>query len=109
MHKVTEVTVMDDYQLGLTFADGVRGTVDLSPLVRKGVFTAWQDYEVFRTVQIGCSGELTWGEQIDLCPDSLYLEVTGQVAKDVFPALKHERTHALDRQVLWYRRQDVLQ
>lgn len=94
MHKVTEVTVMDDYRLDLTFGDGVRGTVNLSHLAGKGVFAAWQDYEAFRAVQIGCSGELTWGEQIDLCPDSLYLEVTGQVPEDVFPTLKHERAHA---------------
>lgn len=94
MHKVTEVTVMDDYRLGLTFGDGVRGTVDLSHLAGKGVFAAWQDYGVFRAVQIGSSGELTWGEQIDFCPDSLYLKVTGQVPEDVFPTLKHEQTHA---------------
>ncbi len=94
MHKVTEVTVMDDYRLDLAFAGGTRGTVDLSRLAGKGVFAAWQDYEAFRAVQIGSSGELTWGEQIDLCPDSLYLEVTGQVPEDVFPSLKHEQTHA---------------
>lgn len=40
--------------------------------------------------QIGPSGELTWGGRVDLCPDSLYLRVTGKKAKDIFPALRQE-------------------
>jgi hypothetical protein len=68
--------------------------VDLAHLVGQGVFTAWQDYDNFRRVKIGQSGELIWGDQIDLCPDSLYLQATGRRAEDVFPALKEETTRA---------------
>ena len=88
MHKVTDVRVLDNYRLDLTFADGTRGTVALSDLVGRGVFDEWSDYDVFRAVKIGDTGELIWGDQIDLCPDSLYLAATGKRPEDIFPRLR---------------------
>lgn len=90
MHKVTRVKVLKDYRLELAFDDGRSGVVDLSHLAGQGVFGAWTDYAVFQQVRIGESGELVWNDQIDLCPDALYLQATHQRAEDVFPALKHE-------------------
>jgi len=90
MHKVTQVKVLTDYRLELTFDNGQCGCVDLSHLVAKGVLKAWTDTATFRRVSIGESGELIWNEQIDLCPDALYLQATYQRPADVFPALKHE-------------------
>ena len=94
MRKITMVKVLQGYRLRLTFDDGVSGKVDLSDLVGKGVFALWRDYHVFEQVQIGTSGELVWGNQVDLCPDSLYLKATSKKPEDVFPALRHEHVHA---------------
>ncbi len=77
MRKIIEVKVLDHYQLELTFDDGLTRIVDLTHLVGKGVFESWRNYDFFKQVEIGSSGELVWGDQIDLCPDSLYLQVTG--------------------------------
>jgi len=93
MHKITDVKVLKDYRLDLTFADGRCGTVDLSHLVGKGIFALWNDYRAFREVRIGSSGELVWGEGIDLCPDALYLQATGQKPEDIFPSLRQEPIH----------------
>ena len=90
MNKITDVKVLEDYKLDLTFADGTRGTVSLSHLAGKGVFTLWSDYDAFREARIGSSCELAWGEQIDLCPDALYLQATGKKPEDIFPNLKQE-------------------
>ena len=60
----------------------------------KGVFALWDDYDAFHQVRIGPTGELAWGDQIDLCPDALYLKVTGRRPEDVFPGLKQERVDA---------------
>ena len=94
MHRITKVSVLDGFRLALTFADGTRGTVDLSDLVGHGVFSLWNDYRAFQGVRIGDTGELVWSEQVDLCPDALYLKATGKKPEDVFPALKHEPAHA---------------
>ncbi|MGQ9779743.1 MAG: DUF2442 domain-containing protein [Bacillota bacterium] len=94
MRKISKVRVLPGYRLELEFDDGVSGSVDLSYLAGKGVFSLWNDYRAFEDVRIGSSGELVWGDQIDLCPDSLYLKVTGKTPEEVFPALRQETAHA---------------
>jgi hypothetical protein len=80
--------------LSLEYDDGVSGDVDMSYLVGKGVFAAWRDPNAFKEVQIGSSGELVWKAGIDLCPDALYLKITGRKPEDLFPALRYESTRA---------------
>jgi hypothetical protein len=94
MHKIVSVDVLSDYRLDLTFKDGTRGLADLHELVGIGVFALWNDYSAFRNVKIGDSGELVWSGGVDLCPDSLYLQVTGKNPEDVFPNLKREPMNA---------------
>ena len=94
MKRVSKVKVLPGYRLALEFDDGISGTVDLSENVGKGVFAVWCDPLVFEQVRIGSSGELVWGEQVDLCPDALYLKVTDQKPEDLFPALRDQPTHA---------------
>ena len=94
MVKITRVNVLKSYRLEVAFDDGVSGVVDLSELVGKGVFALWRDPHVFEQVRIGSFGELIWGDKIDLCPDSLYLKVTGKKSEDAFPALRRESIYA---------------
>jgi Protein of unknown function (DUF2442) len=94
MRRISKVKALPDYHLELEFDDGVAGIVDLSEAVGKGVFAVWLDPFAFGQVRIGSSGELVWGEQVDLCPDALYLSVTGKKPEDIFPALRNQPTHA---------------
>ena len=94
MKKISKVKVLSGYRLELEFDDGVSGTVDLSEDVGKGVFALWRDSLAFEQVRIGSSGELVWSDRIDLCPDALYLKVTGKTPEDIFPALRELPTHA---------------
>ena len=94
MKRITSAKPLSGYRLDLTFDDGVAGIVDLSSLVGKGVFAAWKDPGTFESVQVRPSGEVAWGDTIDLCPNSLYLRVTGKSPEDVFPALRREHAHA---------------
>ena len=88
MPRLVEVKPLPGYRLWLRFDDGVEGVVDLSGLVGKGVFVIWKDEERFRSVRIGDGGELVWEQDVDLCPDALYLEITGKRPAEVFPNLK---------------------
>ncbi len=94
MRKITQVEVLPGYRLQSTFDDGSAGAVDLSDLAGKGVFTCWSDTAAFAQVRVGSFGELVWGDQVDLCPDSLYLKVTGKEPEEVFPALRHKPARA---------------
>jgi len=85
---------LQGYRLALTFDDGTAGTVDLSSLVGKGAFACWNDPAAFAQVRVGSSGELLWGDRVDLCPDALYLKITGKQPEEVFPALRPEPARA---------------
>ena len=86
--KPVAATALPEYKLRIEYADGVTGEVDLSHLVGQGVFAAWNDPKAFETVTIGEEGEFRWSDNIDLCSDAIYLEITGKLAEDVFPSLK---------------------
>ena len=90
MKKIAHAQALSDYKLRVTFTDNTQGIADLSNLVGKGIFALWENYDAFCQVQIGDSGELIWADQIDLCPDALYIEITGKQPDDVFPRLKSD-------------------
>ena len=94
MFKPLEVKALPQYKLWLRYEDGVAGEVDLSHLVGKGVFELWNDDQSFEQVYIGPQGQIAWNEQIDLCPDALYLELTGNKPEDIFPTLKRQGVNA---------------
>ncbi len=88
MFKPTDVKPLPGYRLQIRYADGVAGEVDLSHLVGKGVFALWNDLKLFENVSIGAGGEIRWNNDVEICADSLYMEITGKSAADVFPNLK---------------------
>jgi hypothetical protein len=94
MFKPVEVKALPGYKLRVRYADGVEGEVDLSRLVGKGVFSFWSDPQAFERVSIGSSGEIRWSDQIDLCPDAIYMEITRQSPEQAFARLAGADVHA---------------
>ena len=76
MNRIAEIKPRHNYTLWLRYDDGVDGTVDLSHLVGRGVFAAWNDPAMFFKARITESGAVEWPGEIDLCPDSLYMRVS---------------------------------
>lgn len=89
-----EVKALERYRIWVKYSDGTEGIVDLSDLAGKGVFTLWDDEQEFRKVSIGPGGEIAWGDRIDLCPDAIYLRLTGKQPEDIFPKLRQLVFHA---------------
>ena len=94
MFKPVEVKALKNYKLWVKYADGTEGEVDLSHLSGKGIFSIWNDYAVFEKVYIGQYGEIAWSGEIDICPDNVYMEITGKTPEEVFPKLQMELTSA---------------
>lgn len=92
--EVLEVKPDDDFRLFLKFKDGVSGSVDLSSYVGQGVFSAWLEPGFFKKVSITEEGALEWPGGIDLCPDALYMRMTGKKPEDLFPSLIGNLAHA---------------
>jgi hypothetical protein len=54
----------------------VEGDVDLKHLANQGVFGVWEEAGFFEKVYIDPDTKsIAWNEQIDLCPDTFYLEL----------------------------------
>lgn len=94
MKKTKHVEPLDGFRLRLEYTDGVKGIVDVSHLVGKGVFAAWNDYEFFKRVHVGPNGDVRWSDDIDLCPDALYLKIVGKSPEELFPQLRPESVNA---------------
>jgi len=94
MLEIVAIDPLPGYRLHVRYADGVEGVVDLSHLSGKGVFRIWQEPGVFEKAAIGPAGEVRWGDAVDLCPDALYMELTGKTPEEVFPNLKKAGVNA---------------
>ena len=67
--RIIQCKAKPNYLLWIKFADGLEGEVDLSDLVGKGVFKAWESKDFFNKVKIDTlCGTVAWGEEIDLDP-----------------------------------------
>ena len=83
MKKITAFKVLESYRVWLRFDDGAEGEVDFSHKPHTGVYMPWRDYDYFRCAHLGECGELRWDDQLDFCPDALWLQVTGRKPEDL--------------------------
>ena len=81
--RPTAVAPLEGYRIWLRYSDGIAGEVDLSDIAGRGVFSAWSDREFFEAVWLDSYGAITWGADIDLCPDALYMRLTDKSAAEV--------------------------
>jgi hypothetical protein len=75
--RVTEVHVLSNYRLSVTFVDGTTGEIDLARLImsdRAGVFAVLRDPTLFAQVYVEW-GAVSWPGEIDLAPDAMYDEL----------------------------------
>lgn len=94
MFRIVAAEPRGRYRVWLKYKDGVEGEVDLSHLAGRGVFKKWDDGDGFEQVTVGQRGDLRWGEDLDLCPDSLYMKLTGKTVEELFPGFSKAKLHA---------------
>ncbi len=94
MTKPTQVRALPNYRIYIKYNDGAEGEVDLSDLLGQGIFEAWQDEIFFNRVRIGPGRQIRWSDEIELCPDAVYMRLTGKTPEELFPQLKREFAHA---------------
>jgi len=78
---LSSVRPLDGYKLELTYSDGYVGVFDVNELLKFEVFQPLKNIELFNQVKKD-HGAVVWNEEIDLCGDALYLQVTGETLKD---------------------------
>ena len=67
------------YKIEVRFDDGQGGIVDFSSYLEKGgVFDRFKDIAFFKNFKINEElGVITWQDEIDIAPETLYSEATG--------------------------------
>jgi hypothetical protein len=92
--KIVELSPRENYTLFLRYEDGTEGVVDLSSLAGRGVFASWLVPGIFEQAKLSDAGVPEWPGEIDLCADSLYMQLTGKSAEEIFPKLRRILAHA---------------
>lgn len=86
--KITDAKPVGRFQVFLRFDNGASGMVDLSHFAGRGVFEVWSREGVFEQLSVSTAGALQWPGDLDLCPDSLYLQMVRKSAPEIFPSLR---------------------
>lgn len=77
INKLSVVKPLPEYKLFVKFNDGIGGTTELSDVAGKRVFSFWNIPGNFEKIYIDkFSGAIGWNEQLDICPDPIYYELT---------------------------------
>ena len=77
MIRPIEIEAREGYRIWLRYSDGTTGEVDLSNIAGRGVFEKWNEPGYFEKVYIAPHRAIAWDDDLELCPDSLYMEITG--------------------------------
>ena len=93
MPEPIRVEPREGYRIWVEYDDGASGEVDLSDVAGMGVFKAWEDRAFFEQVHVSDFGAIAWSEEVDVCPDQVYFDLTGKTPEEMMPGL---RTQAVD-------------
>ncbi len=81
--EVVSVKPISKYKIWLKYSDETEGEVELSNLARKGIFKFWDLNDNFMSVYIDSDSKaIAWNDEIDLCPDTLFLTLKGITFED---------------------------
>ena len=79
---------LENFRLWLRYDDGAEGEISLSDLAGKGVFRAWDGPGAFESVYVSDHGSIAWTDELEVCPDALYMKLTGKTVEEMFPSLR---------------------
>lgn len=90
-----QVEARDGLSVWIEYNDGEQGLVDLSPMADGPAFSGWSDRAYFETVHINEEiRAIEWGDDLQLCPDALYLDLTGRSWEEVWALPRSETASA---------------
>ena len=78
LRRIVDYKVLEPYKIWLAYDDGVEGKVDLSEFARMPAFAPWKDEKFFKQLRVERGRHVFWSEDLDFCPDALYILITGQ-------------------------------
>ena len=71
--RVNHLIILDDFRLSLSFANGEQRIFDVTPYLGYPAFSRLGNKGFFTLARVE-HGTVAWPNDIDFCPDTLYLE-----------------------------------
>ena len=87
--RPVKVNALDGYRIWLSYSDGTVGEVDLSHLAGRGVFRHWENPADFKEPMVTPHGSIAWERDVELCPDALYMQITGKSVEELMPRAQY--------------------
>lgn len=87
MIRPIEAEAKEGYRIWLGYWDGTKGEINLSDIAGRGVLEEWNAPGFFGRVHITPHRSVAWNDHIELCPDALYMEITGKCVEEVMPGV----------------------
>lgn len=88
MIRATDIEPRDGFRIWLRCADGEPGELDLSHRAGRRVFKAWESRTLFESVHLSSMGAVAWSDEIERCPDALYMQLTGKTVESLMPGAR---------------------
>ena len=88
MPTLLKVEPREGYRIWVEYDDGASGEVDLSDVAGMGVFKAWEDRAFFEGVYVTDFDAIGWSDELDICPDRVYFDLTGKTPEEMMPGLR---------------------
>ena len=90
---LVKIKYLGGYQLELTFKDGKKGIVDFKSYLKLGgVYARFKDLDYFKKAYVDKEvGVLCWPGGVDVAPETLYHEATGEPYPDWMELEPRER------------------
>lgn len=84
IHSIVSAIYKREYKIEIEFENGKKGIMDFSKyLTRGGVFKRFRDINFFRNFELNQElGVISWQNEIDIAPETLYAETTGDQLPD---------------------------
>jgi len=84
LRDVVSANYKGGYRIEVTFEDGASGIIDFSKYLNEGgVFEKFNDMDFFKNFRINEElGVLTWGDEVDIAPETLYADATNSPLPD---------------------------
>ena len=92
--RPVRVRARDGYRIWTRYSDGVEGEVDLSAPAGKGVFRVWKDLGVFAGIHVSPHGSIAWSDELEICPDALYVNLSGKLAEEFLSTTRRQPADA---------------
>ena len=80
--KVISVNPLQDYQLQVTFDDGVSGVIALKSFIEKGIFSVLQNEDSFSKVYTN-GYSIAWSDELEIDSLTVYAEILNKEPADI--------------------------